>query len=185
MVAMQIRSYESVSPSRWRIHLQPEAEMVGHMLHRLRRVERGWTQLQLAARLYPERVGNSQEMSALQTKLSRYERNNVRDMDPDVVMRLERLYGLPENTIRDAMWRTRQQLEQREQIPDDSFVIGPVSPELAELFEELDPIEDEQLPEIIHLIRHVREVDPTGATWRERMKGFERYLKNEKRDGGR
>lgn len=137
MVAVAVRGVEFV-PERWLFHIEPGDEALGDMLIRLRK-ERGWSQYDVAREI----VLPGEKVASLQTVVHRYEAEKVANPSDKMLNRFAALYGVPRRTIDYAAFQSKLRRE-RQLIPPDSLVVGPVSATLREAVETVGELEDRE-----------------------------------------
>lgn len=153
---MQIRSYDYMPPTRYILRLEPEAEPWHAKLKRLR-IERNWSQYELAAQVDPERANEPGAMRNLQTLLSRYETGGIKRPDEIMLEKLERIYDLEPNELFLAAGDTAR----RRKRPETLF-----------------PVSDSDVEAVRQFSRYLVESgeDPGSQSFEERIRGYVRYL---------
>lgn len=160
MVAAVVERYY-VPPKRWLVRLEPEPESPGALLRRLR----GKTSLAHVAQQVLAKDVPDAEVLTLQTKLSRYERNQDADLGAKVIDALERLYGLSQGTIVTTAHRWELWRSQQKPLPGISFAI-PDEPELIEAVNVLFRFEPEDLPSVAEVLRARADADAAAEAAR-------------------
>lgn len=123
------------------VEVLPSRETLGAMLRRLR-LSKGWSQKQL-----------ERQIDVDQGRLSNYERD-VNIPDPELLDRLNDLYGLPPETLSKKAWEEERhrRLPQPEPVPGRSVAI-PNEPALIDAVRALFLLETEHLPDVTRFIR--------------------------------
>lgn len=120
MVAVAVRSLVPV-PDRWVRYFDPDDEPLGDLLLRLRK-ERGWSQTDLARLV----ARSDERVQSIASLINKYERGGVSKMSDDMAERLGDVLGVPARRIKYAAFAQAE----RQPIPPDSLIVGPVDPEL-------------------------------------------------------
>ena len=150
MVAVAVRRVD-LAPDRYLIYIDPQEEPLGDMLIRLRG-ERGWSQTDLARAI--ARPG--EKIASLASLINKYESGGISNPDDDMIGRLATALDVSWHTI-DYAAHVAAKRRRRKPIPPNSFVIGPVTPELREVLEALKRAEDERFSDIAQAVRIVVE----------------------------